>query len=116
MPAPSLVFEDVLPRITEKTAGHDSESHVEIIHDPSNGQEAGLLVESEFERVVVAKREQPQLSLDDVSRVRQMIVRARARRGLLCVPLDATIPNPVMLLATLSRIEIIRLGAGQIRA
>lgn len=109
MPAQSLAFEDVLPRIPEKNVRHGSDSHVEVISDPSTGQEAGLLVESVFERVVIAKRDRPELSLEDISHVRQMIVRARARRGLLCVPVQATIPNPVMLLATLSRIEIIRL-------
>ena len=113
---PSLAFEDVLPRIAEKGVGRDFDSHVEPLIDPSNGQQAGLLVESVFERVVVVKRDQPEVSLEDVSRMRQMIVRVRARRGLLCVPVDAMIPNPVMLLATLSRIEIVRLGEGRARS
>jgi len=113
MPTTSLTFEDVLPRIAEKGVGRDLDSHVELLIDPSSGQQAGLLVESIFERVVVAKHDQHELSLENVSRMRQMIVRARARRGLLCVPIDAMISNPVMLLATLSRIEIVRLGGDQ---
>jgi len=107
---PSLAFEEILPRIAEKSLGRDVENHVEPLIDPNDGQQAGLLVESAFERVVVTKREQLELSLDDVRCVRQMLVQARARRGLLCVPVAATIPNSVMLLATLSRIEIVRLG------
>ena len=109
MPASTLTFEDVLPRIAEKGVARDVDSHLELLVDPSNGQQAGLLVESTFERVVIAKHDQIELSLEHISRIRQMIVRARARRGLLYVPVDARISNPVMLLATLSRIEIVRL-------
>lgn len=109
MPASTLTFDDVLPRIAEKGVARDEDSHLEMLIDPSNGQQAGFLVESTFERVVIAKHDQIELSLEHISRIRQMIVRARARRGLLYVPVDARISNPVMLLATLSRIEIVRL-------
>jgi hypothetical protein len=39
------------------------------------------------------------------------MTRAQARRALLYIPLSATVPNPVMLLATLSKVEIVRLTA-----
>ena len=116
MLTPSIAFDDILPGIAAGSVGHDGNSRVEPIIDPANGREMGVLVESEFERVVIARRDQPEVSLEDVSGVRQMIVRARARRGLLCVPIEAVIPNPVMLLATLSRIEIVRLRGGSVRS
>ena len=114
MLTPSVAYEDVLPKIAASSVGHDVDSHVEPIIDPATGRELGLLVESELERVVIARRDQPEVALEDVSRIRQILVRVRARRGLLCVPIDAVIPNPVMLLATLSRIEIVRLRGGPV--
>jgi hypothetical protein len=86
---------------------------MEPLRDPSNGQEDGFLIESGCGRMVVTGRDEPVLSLADVSRVRQMMVRARARRGLLYVPVRTVVANPVMLLATLSKIEIVRMAAAR---
>jgi hypothetical protein len=109
MQTPSLTLEEVLPSLGTKDGEAQPQSRVEILIDPSNGSQTGLLVESAFERVVVTKLDHPEVSLEDVSRMRHLLLHTRARRGLLCVPFDAVVPNPVMLLATLSRIEIVRL-------
>jgi hypothetical protein len=83
---------------------------MEPLLDLERGSGDGFLIESSLERVVVVGQDRPILSLADVSYVRRMMIRARARRGLLYVPVWTTIPNPVRLLATLSKIEIIRLA------
>lgn len=113
MPATSMVLDEVLPYLAGRGVCQDAESRMEPLVDPNDGREAGLLIESPFGRLVVTKRDEPVLSLGDVSHVRQMMIRARARRALLYVPLQTTIANPVMLLATLSKIEIVRLAAAK---
>ena len=113
MPATSMVFDEVLPHLADRGVCQDDESRMEPLVDPNDGREAGLLIESPFGRLVVTKWDEPVLSLGEVSHVRQMMIRARARRALLYVPLQTTIANPVMLLATLSKIEIVRLAAAK---
>jgi hypothetical protein len=110
MPATSLVLDQVLPHLAGKGLYQDEGSHIEFLLDPSNGREEGLLIESTFGRVVVVKQNEQQVSLADVGHIRHMMVRTRASRAILYIPLQAAIPNPVMLLATLSKIEIVRFG------
>lgn len=111
MPTMTLAFDEMLAQVARRAIPAVNAPLMEPILDPRQGCEEGLLIESPLERVVLAGRDLPTLSPADVSQVRRMMIRARARRGLLCVPVWTAIPNPVMLLATLSRIEIIRLGA-----
>jgi hypothetical protein len=110
MPVQSMVLDDVLPHLAHHGIHQDDEPRMERLRDPGTGEEDGLLLEAGFGRMVVVRRDEPVLSLRDVSHIRQMMVRARARRALLYVPLQAAIANPVMLLATLSHIEIVRLA------
>lgn len=111
MGASSLVFDELVSRMARKVLTGTRESRLEPILEGGSGRTEGYLVESSLERVVVVAREHDVLSLADVSAVRRGMIRAQARRALLYVPLTTIIPNPVMLLATLSRIEIVRLTA-----
>jgi len=113
MPATSMVLDEVLPYLAGRGVFQEADARMEPLVDPRDGSEAGLLIESPFGRLVVTKRDEPVLSLGDVSHVRQMMIRAHARRALLYVPLQTTIANSVMLLATLSKIEIVRLAAAK---
>ncbi|MBI4401568.1 MAG: hypothetical protein HY581_08045 [Nitrospirae bacterium] len=106
-----LVFDELVSQIASKAVAGVDESRTEPVIDRDNGRQDGLLVESSLERVVVFSRKQATLSLSDISHLRRMMARAQARRALLYVPLETTVSNPVMLLATLSKIEIVRLAA-----
>ncbi len=82
------------------------EAHTEPILDQETHQTDGILVSSLRERVAVFAHQFEALALSDISRFRRLMAKAQARRALLYVPRDCTIPQPVMLLATLSKIEI----------
>ena len=84
-------------------------SRVERLPDREPGGHDGLLVQSALERVAVFTTRADELTLADVSALRRRMRDAQARRGLLCVPTNMRIPSPVMLLATLSKIEVIKL-------
>jgi hypothetical protein len=106
-----VAFGEVLTQVARQAVCRDDdESRMEPLLDLDHGWGDGFLIESSLERVVVVGRDGPILSLADVSHVRRMMIRARARRGLLYVPVWTTIPNPVRLLATLSKIKIIQLA------
>lgn len=107
----SLVFDEVVSRMARKVLSGTRDSRLEPILEGSSGRMEGYLVESFLERIVVVAREQDVLSLADISAIRKNMIRAQARRALLYIPITTVIPNPVMLLATLSRIEIVRLTA-----
>jgi hypothetical protein len=111
MGASSLVFDELVSRMAQKVLTGARESRLEPILEGGSGRTEGYLVESSLERVVVVAREHDVLSLADISTVRRAMMRAQARRALLYIPLTTIIPNPVMLLATLSRVEIVRLTA-----
>ena len=115
MGASSLVFDALKSRMAGQTSADVDGSHIEPIFDQENGRQDGLLVESTLERVVVIAREQETLSLSDVSYVRRAMTRTQARRALLYVAMGTSIANAVMLLATLSKIEIVRLAEPAIR-
>ena len=110
MGASSLVLDELMSRMASQALADVDESHLEPIFDRENGRQDGLLVESSLERVVVFAREQEALSLSDVSYVRRAMTRTQARRALLYVAAGTSIANAVMLLATLSKIEIVRLA------
>ena len=111
MGASSLVFDDLVAYVASKAVTGTDGAPVQPIVDKDNGKRTGLLVEAPLERVVVCGREQDVLSLADVNYVRRVIARSQARRAILYVPSDTDIPNPVMLLAKLSKIEIVRMAA-----
>ena len=110
MAVSGLVFDELMSRIARTGMGGVDESRTEPIIDRNNGQWNGLLVETSLERVAVFCRELESLALADVSQVRHTMIHAQARRALLYVPGKTTISNPVMLLATLSKIQIVRLA------
>lgn len=111
MGASGLVFDELVSRIARKAVAGAGGSRTEPIVDRENGGQEGILVESPLERVLIFSRVQPILSLSDLSRMRRMMARTQARRALLYVPLETGITNPVMLMATLSKIQIVRLAA-----
>ena len=67
----------------------------------------GMLVQSPLERVALFSWKRIDLTLSDITRLRQALIRFRARRALLYVPADIVIPSCVRLLATLSKIVIV---------
>jgi hypothetical protein len=105
MGASSFVVEELASRIAGKLV---DESRITPIIDNQTRDCDGLLVESSLERLMVFGREQP-LSLTDIGHMRRVMARVQARRALLYVPTEMTIPNPITLLATLSKIQIVRL-------
>lgn len=111
MGASGLVFDELVSQIARKAAVGIGESRTEPVMDQESGELEGVLIESPFERVLIFSQAQPTLSLSDLSRMRRLMVRAQARRALLYVPIATGIPKPVMLMATLSKIEIVRLAA-----
>jgi len=104
----SLVLDDLGSHMEEQAPGALSEPSVEPIQDWDDWRGEGRLVKSILERVVVVTLNHDILALSDVSAIRRAMVRAQARRAVLYVPLQAAISNPVMLLATLSKIQIMR--------
>lgn len=109
----TLLFDELAPHVATKAVTESDESRVEPIINPEDGREEGVLVQSSLERVAVFVRKQAELTLADVTHLRRAMRRVQARRSLLCVPTSMTIPNPVLLLATLSKIEVIRLGPAE---
>ena len=75
----------------------------------AQGLSDGLVVQSSLERIVVFTHNHPQLLLSDISHLRRVLTRAHASRAVLFVQRDLLIASPVSLLATLSKIEIVRL-------
>lgn len=108
-----LVFGEAVARLSGQGGGLGNESRLEPIIDNRSGRQRGLLLESPWERVAVFSKEAPQLTLHDVGEARKLLVRAKARRALLYVPIQTIVPNDVRLLATLSKIEIVRFSAAE---
>ena len=108
MASRGLPLDEYVVRAAHLTMSTDA--RVQPIMDQHNVQQDGLLVESLLERVVVCGREQATLSFADVSSVRRTMSRMQARRAVLYIQADATVSNPVMLLASLSKIDIVRMS------
>ncbi len=116
MGSSGLVFNEWVAQVATKAVTGLNGGRTEPILDQHKGEQAGLLVEAPLERVVVCGREQAALSLSDINEIKRVIARTQARRAILYVPADTSIPNPVALLATLSKIEIVRMvGANQVK-
>jgi hypothetical protein len=108
MGASAFVVEELASRIASKHVAGSDESRVTPIYNKETQECDGLLVESSLERIMVFGREGA-LSLSDVSHMRRVMGRVQARRALLYVPSDMFIANPITLLATLSKIQVVRL-------
>ena len=67
----------------------------------------GMLVSS-LERVALFNWRRINFTLSDITRLRQALIRFQARRAVLYVSADIQIPSSFMLLATLSKIAIVR--------
>ncbi|MEW6543680.1 MAG: hypothetical protein AB1411_08715 [Nitrospirota bacterium] len=109
MSAHSLVLEEKALQVAEQAAAQFDGARVEPILNWDQERPAGFLIDSFLERIAVVVCERKELLLRDVRTIRQAMARAQARRVLLYVPDDMVIPNPVMLLAALSKIEIVRM-------
>jgi hypothetical protein len=67
-----------------------------------------MLVQSALERVALFSWKRMILTLTDISHFRQALTRFQARRAVLYVSADLHIPSSFILLATLSKIAIVR--------
>ena len=103
------VYEPLMPEVAAKACWIGDGSQVQRLPDREHGRHDGLVVQSALERVAVFTTHEDELTLADVSSLRRRMREAQARRALVCVPTNMSIPSPVMLLATLSKIEVIRL-------
>lgn len=103
------VVDEQLERISNEIAAKLDGGRTGALCDPDTGQQAGILVSSFLENVAVFGHTGDTLSLTDVRRLHRAAVQTHARRALLCVPTSTMIPNSVLLLATLSKIRIVRL-------
>lgn len=110
MATTGLVFGEMQSRLISEATHGAQEAETEPIFDQDTHQTGGILVSSLQEKVAVFAHQVHTLALSDVSRFRRLMARAQARRALLYVPRDCTIPQPVMLLATLSKIELVRVA------
>ena len=113
MDGSALLFNELMPHVVTKAVGMGEEARVHPIMDRERGRHDGVLVESALERVAVFTRAHRELALSDISDLRRLMRQAQVRRALLCVPLQMIISNPVMLLATLSKIEIKQVNASE---
>ena len=68
----------------------------------------GMLVQSPLERVALFSWKRVDLTLSDLTCLRHVLTRFQARRAVLYVPADILIPSSLLLLATLSKIAVIR--------
>jgi hypothetical protein len=68
----------------------------------------GMLVQSALERVALFSWKRMILTLTDISHFRQALTRFQAQRAVLYVSADLHIPSSFILLATLSKIAIVR--------
>ena len=110
MSSRGLVLNEYVSNVAYQAVAKAGESTLLPIIDQKSGEPEGVLVASSLERIVVCGREQATLSLVDIKTVQGTMARVQARRAVLYVPAEMMIPNPVMLLATLSKIDIIRMA------
>lgn len=110
MPMTGTIDQELVARLASDAVAGTEPPTVEPIVDESSGRQEGLLLESPWERVIVSYLEASALELSDVSHLRRVMARVQARRALLYVPHDTQVANPVMLLATLSKIQIVRIA------
>jgi hypothetical protein len=95
-----------IPQTADKMVIGQDDLQLESI--TAQGLSDGLIVQSSLERIVVFTLNHPHLLLSDISHLRRVLSRAHASRAILFVRKDLLITSPVSLLATLSKIEIVR--------
>lgn len=110
MSSRGLVLNEYVSKVAYQAVARAGESTLLPIIDQQNGEPEGVLVASSLERIVVCGREQAVLSLADIKTVQRTMTRVQARRAVLYVPAEMMIPSPVMLLATLSKIDVVRMA------
>ncbi len=108
MTRPTLVLDELVSQVANRTVQGSEGTRTEPLLNPDSGQPEGMLMESLLERVAIFVRAQDSLSLDDISYVRRSMARAQARRAYLYVLSETNVQQPIMLLATLSKIQIVR--------
>ncbi len=104
----SAVLDEVVTQVSAYSLTRDTQARLEPIVSPESGQPEGFVIDSILERVAVFVRAQDTISLAQISALRKTLARTQARRGYLYVLSETEIQKPVMLLATLSRIRIVR--------
>lgn len=102
------VLDEVVAKVFSWSVEEAAEARMEPMVNPETGQPEGMVLHALLERVAIFVRAQETLSLADISAMRRALARARARRGYLYVLSHTAIQKPVMLLATLSKIRIVR--------
>lgn len=106
-----LVLDEVVSRMAHHTVQREDGIKTVPLINADTGEPEGMLVDSLLERVAIFVRAQDSLSLADISALRRTLARAQARRAYLYVLMTTSIQKPVMLLATLSKIRIVRVEA-----
>lgn len=89
----------------DASIGADRVQFEPIVED---GVYHGMLVRSPLERVALFSWRRIDLALSDITQLRHALVRFHARRAVLYVPSEMHIPSSLVLLATLSKIAIVR--------
>jgi hypothetical protein len=108
MSTTTVISRGWIPQTADRMVVGKDDLHLEPIL--GDGPHNGLIVQSSLERVAVFTHNHARLSLSDIGGLRRMKTRAQARRALLLVPQDLIVESAVALLATLSKIEIIRIN------
>ena len=98
-----------IPQTADKMVIGQGELQLEPITE--QGLADSLIVESSLERVAVFTHGYLPLTLHDITHMRRVMTRSRARRGVLFVFQDTVVTGPVSLLSGLSKIEIVQLCA-----
>ena len=93
------------PTETSVLVGVEAVQFEPIVED---GTYHGMLVKAPLEQVAVFSWKRMDLALSDITRLRQTLIRFHARRAVLYVSPDIHIPSSLRLLATLSKIAIVR--------
>ncbi len=108
MTHPTLVLDELVSQVAKRTVEGHHDGRVEPLSNPDTGESDGMLIESLLERVVMFVRAPGSLSLADVSHVRRSMARAQARPAYVYVPNRTNVQKQIMLLATLSKIHIVK--------
>lgn len=102
------VLDEIVAKVFSRSVEEADEARMEPMVNPESGRPEGMVLHTLLERVAIFVRAQDTLSLADISAMRRALARVQARRGYLYVLSQTVIQEPVMLLATLSKIRIVR--------
>ncbi len=107
----SALLDEVVSQVTHRAVQSAHGTNAIPLINAETGEPDGLLLQSLLERVAIFVRAQDVLSLADVSGLRRAMTRAQARRAYVYVLASTNVQKPVLLLATLSKIRLIRVEA-----